>query len=33
MNKKELISIFNNHYPQDVTLEKINSEVIKYDTL
>ena len=28
MDKKELINIFNNHYPQDVTLEKINSEEV-----
>ena len=28
MDKKELINIFNNHYPQDITLEKINSEEV-----
>ena len=28
MDKKELISAFNNYYPQDVTLEKINSEEV-----
>ena len=28
MDKKELISTFNNYYPQDVTLEKINSEEV-----
>ena len=28
MDKKELINIFNNHYPQDVTLDKINSEEV-----
>ena len=28
MDKKELINIFNNHHPQDTTLEKINSEEV-----
>ncbi len=28
MDKKELINTFNNYYPQDVTLEKINSEEV-----
>ena len=26
MDKQELLNIFNNHYSQDTTLEKINSE-------
>lgn len=26
MDKQELLNIFNNHYSQDITLEKINSE-------
>lgn len=29
MGKKELISFFDNHYPQNVRLEKINSEEIE----